>query len=128
MVVNTIIAIYQEFKSKKVLEKIKVTNQNTVTVVREGKKIEIPKEKIVMDDVIYLTSGESALVDMVVIKSSNLEVDESVITGESDAIVKRKNDKIMSGSIVTSGNAYVKVISVGKDNYANNLIKAFKTI
>ena len=128
MVVNTIIAIYQEFKSKKVLEKIKVTNQNTVTVVREGKKIEIPKEKIVMDDVIYLTSGESALVDMVVIKSSNLEVDESVITGESDAIVKRKNDKIMSGSIVTSGNAYAKVISVGKDNYANNLIKEATSI
>ena len=128
MVVNTIIAIYQEFKSKKVLEKIKVTNQNTVTVVREGKKIEIPKEKIVMDDVIYLTSGESALVDMVVIKSNNLEVDESVITGESDAIVKRKNDKIMSGSIVTSGNAYVKVISVGKDNYANNLIKEATSI
>lgn len=128
MVVNTIIAIYQEFKSKKILEKIKVTNQNTVTVVREGKKIEIPKEKIVMDDVIYLTSGESALVDMVVIKSNNLEVDESVITGESDAIVKRKNDKIMSGSIVTSGNAYVKVISVGKDNYANNLIKEATSI
>lgn len=128
MVVNTIIAIYQEFKSKKVLEKIKVTNQNTVTVVREGKKIEIPKEKIVMDDVIYLTSGESALVDMVVIKSNNLEVDESVITGESDAIVKRKNDKIMSGSIVTSGNAYAKVISVGKDNYANNLIKEATSI
>ena len=128
MVVNTIIAIYQEFKSKKVLEKIKVTNQNTVTVVREGKKMEIPKEKIVMDDVIYLTSGESALVDMVVIKSNNLEVDESVITGESDAIVKRKNDKIMSGSIVTSGNAYVKVISVGKDNYANNLIKEATSI
>ena len=128
MVVNTIIAIYQEFKSKKVLEKIKVTNQNTVTVVREGKKIEIPKEKIVMDDVIYLTSGESALVDMVVIKSSNLEVDESVITGESDAIVKRKNDKIMSVSIDTSGNAYVKVISVGKDNYANNLIKEATSI
>ena len=128
MVVNTIIAIYQEFKSKKILEKIKVTNQSTVTVVREGKKIEIPKEKIVMDDVIYLTSGESALVDMVVIKSSNLEVDESVITGESDAIVKRKNDKIMSGSIVTSGNAYAKVISVGKDNYANNLIKEATSI
>lgn len=128
MVVNTIIAIYQEFKSKKILEKIKVTNQNTVTVVREGKKIEIPKEKIVMDDVIYLTSGESALVDMVVIKSNNLEVDESVITGESDAIVKRKNDKIMSGSIVTSGNAYAKVISVGKDNYANNLIKEATSI
>ena len=68
-----------------------------------------------MDDIIYLTSGESALVDMVVMKSSSLEVDESVITGESDAIIKRKDDKIMSGSIVTSGSAYAKVISVGKE-------------
>ena len=70
VIFNTVIAIYQEFKSKKILEKLKVTDQDTVTVVREGKKIEIPKEKIVMDDIIYLTSGESALVDMVVMKSS----------------------------------------------------------
>ena len=128
VIFNTVIAIYQEFKSKKILEKLKVTDQDTVTVVREGKKIEIPKEKIVMDDIIYLTSGESALVDMVVMKSSSLEVDESVITGESDAIIKRKDDKIMSGSIVTSGSAYAKVISVGKNNYANNLIKEATSI
>ena len=128
MVFNTIIAIYQEFKSKRILEKLKVTEQDTVTVIREGKKKEIPKEKIVIDDIIYLSSGDSALVDMEVIKSSSLEVDESVITGESDAIIKRKNDKIMSGSIVTSGTAYTKVISVGKDNYASNLIKEATSI
>ena len=128
MLVNTIIAIYQEFKSKKILEKLKVTEQDTVTVIREGKKEEIPKENIVMDDVIYLSTGESALVDMIILKSSSLEVDESVITGESDAIIKRKDDKIMSGSIVTSGNAYAKVISVGKDNYASNLIKEATSI
>ena len=128
MIVNTIIAIYQEFKSKKILEKLKVTEQDTVTVIREGKKEEIPKENIVMDDVIYLSTGESAIVDMIILKSSSLEVDESVITGESDAIIKRKDDKIMSGSIVTSGNAYAKVISVGKDNYASNLIKEATSI
>ena len=128
MLFNTIIAIYQEFKSKRILEKLKVTEQDTVTVIREGKKEEIPKEKIVIDDIIYLSSGDSALVDMEVIKSSSLEVDESVITGESDAIIKRKNDKIMSGSIVTSGTAYAKVISVGKDNYASNLIKEATSI
>ena len=128
MIFNTIIAIYQEFKSKRILEKLKVIEQDTVTVIREGKKEEIPKEKIVIDDIIYLSSGNSALVDMEVIKSSSLEVDESVITGESDAIIKRKNDKIMSGSIVTSGTAYAKVISVGKDNYASNLIKEATSI
>ena len=128
MIFNTIIAIYQEFKSKRILEKLKVIEQDTVTVIREGKKEEIPKEKIVIDDIIYLSSGDSALVDMEVIKSSSLEVDESVITGESDAIIKRKDDKIMSGSIVTSGSAYAKVISVGKNNYANNLIKEATSI
>ena len=128
MIFNTIIAIYQEFKSKRILEKLKVIEQDTVTVIREGKKEEIPKEKIVIDDIIYLSSGDSALVDMEVIKSSSLEVDESVITGESDAIIKRKNDKIMSGSIVTSGTAYAKVISIGKDNYASNLIKEATSI
>ena len=128
VIFNTVIAIYQEFKSKKILEKLKVTEQDTVTVIREGKKEEIPKENIVMDDVIYLSTGESALVDMIILKSSSLEVDESVITGESDAIIKRKDDKIMSGSIVTSGNAYAKVISVGKDNYASNLIKEATSI
>ena len=128
IIFNTIIAIYQELKSKKVLEKIKVINQDTVTVIREGEKTEIPKEKIVLDDLLYLTSGESILVDLEVIKSSSLEVDESVITGESDAIIKRKGDKIMSGSIVTSGSAYAKVISIGKDNYASSLIKEAVTI
>lgn len=120
---NTIIAIYQEIKAKKILEGIKVSNQDNVIVVRENKKIEIKKEEIVLDDIIYLSSGDSVLVDLEVIKASNLEVDESVITGESDAITKKKNDKIMSGSIVTSGSAYAKVISIGKNNYASNLIK-----
>lgn len=120
---NTIIAIYQEIKAKKILEGIKVSNQDTVVVVRENKKIEIKKEEIVLDDIVYLSSGDSVLVDLEVVKSSNLEVDESVITGESDAITKKKSDKIMSGSIITSGNAYAKVISIGKNNYASNLIK-----
>lgn len=120
---NTIIAIYQELKAKKILDNIKVTNSDTVTVIREGEKQEIKKEEIVMDDIIYLSSGDSTLVDLEVLKSSSLEVDESIITGESDAIIKRKDDKIMSGSIVTSGSAYAKVISIGKNNYASNLIK-----
>ncbi len=120
---NTIIAIYQELKSKKTLDNIRVTNQEKVTVVRDGKKEEIPKEKIVLGDTIYLSSGDNILVDLEVIKSSSLEVDESIITGESNAIQKKKDDKIMSGSIVTSGTAYAKVISLTKDSYASSLVK-----
>ena len=123
IVFNTVIAIYQELKAKRILDNIKVTNQDRVTVIRDGEKKEIAKEEIVIDDLLYLSSGDSVVVDLEVVKSNSLEVDESVITGESDAIMKKKNDKIISGSIVTSGNAYAKVISVGRNNYANNLIK-----
>lgn len=128
IIFNTIIAIYQELKAKKILDNIKVTKGDNVTVIREGEKQEIPKEEIVMDDILYLSSGDSILVDLEVIKSSSLEVDESVITGESDAIIKRKDDKIMSGSVVTSGSAYAKVINLGKTSYASRLVKEASVI
>lgn len=115
-VFNTIIAIYQELKAKRTLDNIKVTNQEKVVVVRDNKKEEINKEEIVLGDTIYLSSGDNALTDLEVIKSSSLEVDESIITGESIAIQKKKDDKILSGSIVTSGSAYARVISLGKDS------------
>ena len=128
IIFNTIIAIYQELKAKKILDNIKVTKGDKVTVVREGNKIEIPKEEIVLDDLVYLSSGDSVLVDLEVLKSSSLEVDESVITGESDAIIKRKDDKIMSGSIITSGSGYAKVISIGRNSYANKLVSEASSI
>ena len=99
IVFNTLIAIYQELKAKRILDNIKITAGDKVTVIRDDEKIEIPKEEIVMDDLLYLASGDSVLVDLEVVKSSSLEVDESIITGESDAIIKRKGDKIMSGSM-----------------------------
>lgn len=122
-VFNTIIAIYQELKAKRTLDNIKVTNQEKVIVVRDNKKEEINKEEIVLGDTIYLSSGDNVLTDLEVLKSSSLEVDESIITGESIAIQKKKDDKILSGSIVTSGSAYARVISLGKDSYASSLVK-----
>ena len=123
IVFNTFISIYQEIKAKRILDNIKINKNDELTVIRDGKKEIISKEEIVMDDVVFLSSGDSILTDLVVLKSSSLEVDESIITGESDAIVKRKDDKIMSGSFVTSGSGYAKVISVGKNNYASNLVR-----
>lgn len=128
IIINTIIAIFQEIKAKHILDKIKVTDQDTVTVIRDGEKKEILPSEIVMDDLLYISSGDSIVVDLEVVTSSSLEVDESIITGEADAIIKRKNDKVISGSIVTSGSAYAKVISIGKNNYANNLIKEAASI
>lgn len=128
IIFNTIIAIFQEIKAKKILDKISITNQDKVTVVRDGKKIDILPSEIVIDDLMYISSGDSIVVDLLVVKSSSLEVDESIITGEADAIIKRKDDKVISGSIVTSGSGYAKVISVGRDSYANNLIKDASSI
>ena len=91
---NTIIAIYQELKAKKILDNIKVTDSDTVVVIRDGEKQTIKKEEIVLDDVVYISSGDSILTDLEVLKSSSLEVDESIITGESDAIIKRKDDNV----------------------------------
>lgn len=123
IVINTFISIYQEIKAKRILDNIKINKKNEVTVIRDGKKIVIPKEEIVLDDTVYLSSGDSILTDLVVLKSSSLEVDESIITGESDTIVKRKDDKIMSGSYVTSGSGYAKVISLSNEGYASTLVR-----
>ncbi len=128
IIFNTIIAIYQEIKAKKTLDKMKVVTDTKVVVVRDGKKEEINKEEIVLDDLIYLSSGSSAILDLEVLKSSNLEVDESIITGESNAIEKKIGDKILSGSIITSGTAYARVIGIGSNNYASNLIKEASSI
>ena len=128
IIINTIISIFQELKAKRILDNIKISQGDTVTVIRDGEKKEIPKEEIVMDDLLYLSSGDSVLVDLEVVKSSSLEVDESIITGESDAIIKRKDDKIMSGSIVTSGSAYAKVISIGKNSYSSRLVSEASSI
>ena len=120
---NIIISIYQEIKAKKIIDKLKINNVSKVTVLREGEKVEILPSEILLDDLLYIHQGDSLVVDAEVIKENELEVDESIITGESDAIIKNKGDKLISGSIVTCGYAYAKVTSINRDTYANNLIK-----
>lgn len=120
---NTIIGIYQEIKAKIIVDKLKIVASDKVKVIRDGKRVEILPTEIVMDDVLYLTAGDSMVVDAKVISADNLEVDESVITGESDTVIKKNNDNLISGSIITSGNGYAKVVSINRDTYANKLIK-----
>ena len=120
---NIIISIYQELKAKRIIDKLKISTVSKVTVVREGKKIEILPSEILLDDLLYLHQGDNLVVDAQVIKESGLEADESIITGESDAISKNSGDKLISGSIITAGYGYAKVISINRDTYANNLIK-----
>ena len=120
---NIIISIYQEIKAKKIIDKLKIANQDKVKVIRNIELLEITPDKILLDDLLYLSQGDSLLVDAKIIKADNLEVDESIITGEADAIIKKEDDKVISGSVIISGTGYAKVISINRDTYANKLIK-----
>lgn len=120
---NIFISIFQEIKAKKILDKLTITNVNMVNVIRDGEEISIKPNEIVMDDLLHLKQGDSLVVDAIIIKSENCEVDESIITGESDSIRKKKGDKLISGSVVICGNVYAKVVSINRNTYANNLIK-----
>ena len=128
IIINTIIAIIQEIKAKIILDNLKISTQEKVKVKREGQTQEILKTEIVLDDVMVLSSGDQVVVDSIILKSSNLEVDESIITGESDPILKKKDDKLLSGAIIVSGNCLAKVISIGRDNYEHKLIKEASNI
>ena len=128
IIINTIIAIIQEIKAKVILDNLKISTQEKVKVKRDGEIQEILKTEIVIDDVLVLSSGDQVVVDSVILKSSNLEVDESIITGESDPILKKKDDNLLSGAIIVSGNCLAKVVSIGKDNYEHKLIKEASNI
>jgi len=123
IIFNIIISIYQEIKAKKIVDKLSIANVTKVRVIRDEKLEEILPSEIVLDDVLYLKQGDSLIVDAEVIKSELCEVDESVITGESDLILKNNGDKLISGSIIVSGTIYARVISINRNTYANNLIK-----
>ena len=120
---NTCIGIYQEIKAKIIVDKLKIVASNKVTVIRNNIKQEILPSEIAMDDLLYLQAGDNLVVDAKILKSDNMEVDESIITGESDVVLKKDNDKLISGSIITAGSGYAKVTSINRDTYANKLIK-----
>ena len=123
IIINTLISIYQEIKAKRIIDKLTISNSDKVMVIRDGKKENINPCDIVIDDMLYLSIGDNLCVDAVIVEGNNCEVDESIITGESDAIEKKVGDKLISGTIITSGNAYAKVISINEDTYASNLVR-----
>ncbi|GAA0079139.1 cation-translocating P-type ATPase [Clostridium sp. CTA-5] len=121
ILVNTLIGIVQELRAKQTLEKLSVISEPYANVIRNGTLKKIPLENIVLDDILYLETGSQILADAKIISQSGLEVDESMLTGESDSIVKNDNDKLLSGSFVVAGDAYAQVTSVGKETYAAKL-------
>lgn len=117
---NTGIAIYQEIRSKKILDNLSVLNAAKVTVVRNGVADKIDMEELVLDDVILLETGQQIPADGYVL-DGKLQVNEALLTGEADEIVKEVDDYLMSGSFVVSGKAYVRLDKVGYDSYISQL-------
>jgi len=123
---NVLIATYQELRAKKTVEKLSVTTDPIATVVRDGEITDIFSSDIVVGDVMYLENGRQILSDGVVIQGS-AEVNESMLTGESNAIKKKPGDTILAGSYLVGGAMYAKVTGVGKDNYVHKIEKAAKS-
>lgn len=120
IIVNSIISIIEEIISKKIIDKLSIVSESKAEVLRDGKIINCSLEEIVMDDVVKLSLGHQVVCDSVVL-DGEIEVSESLITGESDSIKKVKGDELLSGSYIVSGNAYAKVIHVGKENYVSKI-------
>ncbi len=125
IVFNTVIGIIQEVRAKKILDKLAILTASKARVIRDDKMIRIPTDEIVLGDLIYLKAGDQIPADAVVLEGI-LEVNESLLTGESDTLVKEAKAELFSGSVVTSGQAHCQVIHVGKDNYAAKITSEAK--
>ena len=125
IVINTVIGIVQEVRAKKTLDKLAILTESKAVVLREGTKWSISTEKLVMDDILYLKTGDQIPADSKVLEGS-IEVNESLLTGESDNLQKNEGDELFSGSFVTSGEAWCQIIHVGKDNYAAQITSEAK--
>ena len=120
VIFNTTVGLVQEIKAKKTLEKLSLISAPKVTVLRDAEEKVIAVEELVIDDVMILESGVQICADSVIVGGS-LEVNESLITGESDPIQKGEGEELKSGSFVVSGRCSARVIHVGRENYANKI-------
>ena len=117
---NTVIGIVQEIRAKKTLEKMSLLNAPRADVIRNGSVKQISTEELVKDDVILLTAGKQICADAVVI-SGNIQVNESLLTGEADEVEKTEGGTLMSGSFVVSGECYARLEKVGNESYISKL-------
>lgn len=125
IILNIVIGIAQEFKAKKLVDELSILNRPSIKVRRDGEDQNIGQKDIVKGDTVILESGSQICNDSIV-TSGSLEVNESLLTGESDPVIKEPGSTLYSGSSVISGKAYAEVIHVGNDNYATNLVNEVK--
>lgn len=127
IILNTLISIVQELRSKKTLDKLQVLASSKVTSIRDGEKVKLDINEIVLDDVLCFEIGNQVVVDSV-IREGEVEVDESFITGEAETVFKNKGDMLVSSSFIVSGKATCQVVHIGLDNYTAKIASDTKYI
>lgn len=124
-IMNTTIGIVQEIRSKMTIDKLSLLSAPTATVIRNGRQMDIAVDELVLDDVLVLSAGKQVCADCI-LKEGNVEVNESLLTGESDPLVKKVGSSLYSGSYVVSGSCKAKVEKIGEDSYIEKLAKQAK--
>ncbi len=121
IIANSGIGIIQELRAKKTLDNLAIVGQAKPMVRRQSRTEPLPPNEVVLDDVIELGPGDQVVVDGDVIEAANLEIDESLLTGEADSIAKHAGDVVMSGSFVVAGSGAYRATKVGREAYAARL-------
>ena len=126
IIVNILISTIQEMRAKRRLDKIELLIRPKVTVIRDGVEVVIDQNDVVKDDLIVLRAGDQAMVDGVLEECRSLEMDESLLTGESSTVRKEVGQTIYSGSICVIGEGYYTVTAFGDDSYASRMLSSAK--
>ncbi|MBB1253682.1 HAD-IC family P-type ATPase [Streptomyces alkaliterrae] len=121
IIANTGIGIVQELRAKRTLDNLAVIGEARPSVRRDGRSVQVPTDQIVLDDVVELGPGDKVVVDGTIVEADNLEIDESLLTGEADPVVKQVGDPVMSGSFVVAGGGSFAATKVGREAYAAQL-------
>ena len=127
IVLNTVISTFQELHSKSVIDKLSVVSASKVKVLRDKEEYDVNLDEVVLDDIIILELGNQVITDAIIVDGV-VEVDESFITGESDTLIKKEGDMLLSGSFIVSGNAKARVEHIGYDNYTAKISSDTKYI
>lgn len=127
IIANTVIGIVQQLRSKKVLDDLNVLNAPQARVIRDGKESVIPASELVLDDVVVFTAGGQIPADGIVL-AGEVQVNESLITGESDEITKKPGDHLLSGSFIVSGKCFGRMEAVGEHSYISKLTMEAKAV
>ena len=123
VLLNVVVAVFQEGRAKRTLDRLSVLTRPTTTIVRDGQKRVVDQREAVLGDALIVGLGDQLTLDGRVIQGA-MEVDESLLTGESDRIPKKQGDEVLSGSVCVSGTATYVATRVGADSFANKLTSA----